>query len=267
MHLVNRDRRLAVMAPPALRHPSAIMPDMARRAGDHRRGAGRPLGLLGLRIGLERQKLAIGAENLVFVEMTGPQPGHEEFPKTACLSVSHRHPPAIPGTEVADHADAARIGRPQGEGHALDPLVNEQMGAELLVACEMIPLGKQMNVELAKNRGETVNIVEFASYAAARDAQSIAERLPSIGHCGDEEAIAMNPNTLGDNLPRSRLNTRHLLRRGQHCPHAEPAVEPVHAEKCERIVVADLDDGLDLRVRRLRHARPSLSWPKSRESL
>src|SRR6266404_9748551 len=125
MHFVNRDRRLAVIAPPALCHPSAVMPDMARRVGDHRSGAGRSLGLLGLRIGLERQKLAIGSENLVFVEMTGPQPRHEEFPKTARLSAPHRHPPAIPGVEVADYTDPARIRRPQREGHPLDPLMDE----------------------------------------------------------------------------------------------------------------------------------------------
>src|SRR5207237_5074822 len=72
MDLVNRDRRLAIVAPPALRHPSAVVPDMARRVGDHRRRAGWPLGLLGLRIGLERQKLAIGSEALVILGMTGP---------------------------------------------------------------------------------------------------------------------------------------------------------------------------------------------------
>ena len=78
----------------------------------------------------------------------------------------------------------------------------------------------------------------------------------------------MNPDTLGDNLTRSRLDNRHLLRRGQHRPHADPAIDAVHAEKRERIVVPGLDDGLDLRVRRLRHARPVFSsWPESRESL
>ena len=267
MDLVNRNRRFAVVAPPALCHPSAVMPDMARGVGGHRRGAGRPLGLLGLRIGLERQKLAIGSENLVFVEMTGPQPGYEEFPKTARLSASHRHPPPIPGVEVADHADPARIRRPQSEGHALDPLVDEQMGPKSLVARKMVSLGEQVNVELTEDRRETVDILEFVLNAAARCAQPITKRFPSIGDRRYKKTIPMNPNALGDNLPRSRLDNRHLLRRGQHCPHAEPAVNPVHAKKCERIVMPGLDDGLDLRVRRLRHAPLSLSWPESRESL
>src|SRR6266446_1302078 len=153
------------------------------------------------------------------------------------------------------------------------------MSAQPLVAGEMVPFDEEMNVELTENRREPVDIVEFVLNAAVRRAQPIAERLPSIGDRGHEEAIAMNPNTLGDNLPRRRLDDRHLLRRGQHCPHADPAINAVHTEKRKRVVVAALDDRLDLRVKPLRdarldprvkpprHARPSPSWPESRESL
>src|SRR6266446_9425371 len=153
------------------------------------------------------------------------------------------------------------------------------MSAQPLVAGEMVPCDEEMNVELTENRREPVDIVEFVLNAAVRRAQPIAERLPSIGDRGHEEAIAMNPNTLGDNLPRRRLDDRHLLRRGQHCPHADPAIDAVHAEKRERVVVAGLDDRLDLRVKSMQdarldlwvkcspHPRPSPSWPESRESL
>jgi len=79
------------------------------------------------------------------------------------------------------------------------------MSAQLLVAGEVVPFDEEMNVEFAEDRRETVDIVEFMLNAAARCAKSIAERLPSIGDCGHEEAIAMNPNTLGDNLPRHSI--------------------------------------------------------------
>src|SRR5207244_2184314 len=142
-----------------------------------------------------------------------------------------------------------------------------------------VPFNEEMNVELTENRRKPVDIVEFVLNAAARSAQPIAERLLSIGDGGHEEAIPMNPDTLSRNLTRSRLDDRHLLRRGQHCPHADPAIDAVHAQKRERIVVAALHDRLDLRVKPLRHARldprvkpprharPSPSWPESRESL
>src|SRR6266849_283005 len=141
------------------------------------------------------------------------------------------------------------------------------MSAKLLVARKMVPFDEQMNVELTEDRRETVDIVEFVLNAAARCAQPIAKRMLSIGDCGHEEPIPMNPDTLGGNLTRSRLDDRHLLRPGQHCPHANPAIDAMHAEKRERVVVAGLDDRLDLRVKPLRHARPSPSWPESRESL
>src|SRR6202022_2958802 len=110
------------------------------------------------------------------------------------------------GVEVADHADPMRIGRPQGEDHALDPLVGEQMGAEFLVAREMIAFGEEMNVELAENRREAVDIVEFVLDATARCAQPIAERFPPIGNGRNEEAIPMNSHALGGNLTGSRLD-------------------------------------------------------------
>src|SRR5262252_6832013 len=148
-----------------------------------------------------------------------------------------------------------------------------------------------MNIELTEDRRETVDIVEFVLDAAARYAQPIAERLLSIGDCSHEEAVPMNPNTLGGNVTRSRLDDSHLLRRRQHRPHVDPVIDAVHAEKRERVVVVGLDDGLDLRVKPLRRARlsppvkpprhagldprvkrprhacPFSSWPESRESL
>src|SRR5438105_6473149 len=129
------------------------------------------------------------------------------------------------------------------------------MSTELLVAGKMVPFDEEMNVELTENRRETVDVFEFVLDAAARYAQPIAERLPSIGDRGYEEAISMNPHTFGGDITRSRLDDRHLLRRRQHCPHADPAINAVHAAKRERVVVAGLDDRLDLRVKPLRRAR------------
>src|SRR4029077_15019652 len=109
------------------------------------------------------------------------------------------------------------------------------MSAQPLVAGEMVPFNEEMNVEVTENRRKPVDILEFVLNAAARYAQPIAKRLPSIGDRGHEEAIAMNPHALGGNLTRSRLDNRHLLRRGQHCPHADPAIDAAHTEKRKRV--------------------------------
>src|SRR6516162_1916287 len=199
--------------------------------------------------------------------MTGPQPGDEEFPEPACFPAPHRHAPAVPGVEVANNADPARIGCPQCKGNPLDALVDDGMCAELLITCKMVALDEEVDVELAENGGETVDVVEFALDCATRYAQQVAKRLPPIGDGGHEQAIRVDPDTLGGNIACGGLDNCHLLRRGQHCPHADPAIALVHSKKREGVVVAGTDDGFDLRVKLLPHARSSPSWPESRESL
>ena len=141
MDLVDRDRGRAVVALPALGHPGCVLPHMARWRGDHRSGTGRGLRLLGMGIGLQRQQRAIGAEQLVFIEMTGDEAGHEDFPKPAGVPFAHRHAAAVPGVEIADHADPARVGaQPQAiprHRHA------HRMGAELLVAGVVVAFGDE----------------------------------------------------------------------------------------------------------------------------
>ena len=134
---------------------------------------------LGLRVRLERQKLTVGAEDLVFVEMTGAQARDEQFPEPA--DISHRHPPAVPAVEVADDADPARIRRPHREGDALDTLMHQRMRSELAVAREVVALGKQMDVDLAEHRRKRIDVIEFVLRAAARHPQPIAERLLAVG--------------------------------------------------------------------------------------
>ena len=152
MDLVDRDRRVALLAPPALADPRPVLPQMARRRRDDRGGARRVLGLLGIRIGLQRQQSAIGADQLVFVEMPRAQPGHENLPQTAGVTPPHRHAPAVPVVEVADEADPSRVRRPDRERDALDALMHDRVRAELLIAGEMVALDEQMQVEFAEHR-------------------------------------------------------------------------------------------------------------------
>ena len=88
MDFIDRDRRLAIVALPALGHPPPILPQMSRRLGDDRCRVGRPLSPLGLRVRLERQELTVGAEDLVLVEMTGAQARDEQLPEPADISAS-----------------------------------------------------------------------------------------------------------------------------------------------------------------------------------
>src|SRR3954451_18670950 len=160
MHLVDRDRRLAVVELLALAHPTAILPDMARRPGHDRRSARWPFGPLGMRIGLQRQQFALCAEQLVLVEMAGTQPGHEDLPEPAGMTLAHRHAAAVPEGEIADQADPPRVRRPDCKRNAFDAVMHDCMCPELLVAGKMVALDEQMDIELAEHRRKAVDVVE-----------------------------------------------------------------------------------------------------------
>src|SRR5487761_1464194 len=117
--------------------------------------------------------------------MPRPQRGHEEFPEPAGRTPAHRHPSTVPGSEVADDADRLRVGRPYRKGDALCAFVDNRVGAELLVACEMVSLGEQINVELAQYGGKAIDIVKSAREPPPRHAQPIAKRLLPIRDLGD----------------------------------------------------------------------------------
>src|ERR1700731_5194968 len=122
---------------------------MARRLGNDRRRVGRPQRPLRLRVRLERHDGVVGAKDLVLVEMTGAQAREEQFPEAA--DISHRHSPAIPSVEVSDDADPVRVRRPYRKRDTLDTLMYQRMRSKLAVARQVVTLGEQMNVDLAKN--------------------------------------------------------------------------------------------------------------------
>src|SRR5712675_1711471 len=101
------------------------------------------------------------AQQLVFVKMAGAQPGHEDLPEPAGMTLAHRHAAAVPGVEIADQADPPRIWRPDREGDALDAVMHDRVRAELLVAGEMVAFDEQMDIELAEHRRKPVDVVEL----------------------------------------------------------------------------------------------------------
>src|SRR6266404_8147076 len=202
------------------------------------------------------------SDNLVFVELAGTQAGQEELPEPA--DIPHRHPPAVPRIEIADHADPTGVRRPHRKGDALDTLVDNRVRPELAIARQMVALGEQVGVEFTENRGKPIDIVELVLHCASRYAQAIAEELLAIGDGGDEETVGMDPYALGRDFAGRRIDHSHLLRGRQHRTDGNSAWGPVHAKNGERVAVTSLDDRLDLRVRPPGHAHSPPSWLRYR---
>ena len=87
------------------------------------------------------------------------------------------------------------------------------MCAELLIAREMVAFDQEVNVELAENRGKTIDVGEFAPESATLYAQPIAKRLSPIGKGRNKETVAMSPDAFGRDFAGRRFDDRHFLRR------------------------------------------------------
>src|SRR5205823_13486675 len=78
----------------------------------------------------------------------------------AAEQAPHRVYPAIPAVEIADHADALRIRRPDREVNAVDATDVAQMRPEMFVELQMISLREQMQIDFAHDKSVAVGIAD-----------------------------------------------------------------------------------------------------------
>ncbi len=177
MDLVGGHRRRVRVAGRALGHPGVVRPREGRRIPHARGSLGANLHREGERIGLEPQR-PIPAEDLVLVELSDTDAGHEELPDAAGAHRAHRHQTAVPAIEVADDPHAPRVRRPDGEAHAGRALVRTDMRAEHVVQVLVGALADQVQVDLAEGRAEPIRIVELPGVAVWKAEPDPIRELP-----------------------------------------------------------------------------------------
>ena len=190
MHLVDRHRGAVGVAAGPLRHPNPVAPLESVRLPDPR-GRLRP-DLHGERqwIGLEPNR-AVGAEHLELVQLAFGYFGHEQLPDAGAAQTAHRQQATVPAAEVADHADAACVWRPDSEGHPGRPIDGHRVSAEHVVQALVGAFADQVKVQLADGRTEPIRVVAFPRCAVGqREAQPIGERWLDAGQQGRPHAIA-----------------------------------------------------------------------------
>ena len=85
---------------------------------------------------------------------------------------------SVPRIEVADDAEAARIGRPDRERHSGDTAQLARMRAEHLVGPLVLEFAEQMEVEVAERGQKAVRIVNRGrSTAAKENLEPVGEQL------------------------------------------------------------------------------------------
>ena len=206
-----------------------------------RGGLGPHFGGKGDRIGLQRQMLAVGVDDVELVVIADAGVRDEQLP-IADAAHPHRMPPRIPVIEIADHADAARVRRQHHEGDALDAVERHRMRAELVIDALMGAFAEQIEIEVAQHGRKAVGVVEFDEFVAEAGAQLIARR--AVRQRAGEQPGVMDPRQrrpfamLADRLDIGGFR--------QERAHDVLAAFGVKAEIVERIGVVALDDRIGL---------------------
>ena len=102
--------------------------------------------------------------------------------------------PAIPPVEVADHAHALGVGRPDGENDPCGAAVFDDVCAELVVRAEVVAFVEELQIEVAQDGQKAVRIAALAGLAVfVHDTDLVREDLLRPGELGLEEIGALQP--------------------------------------------------------------------------
>ena len=107
--------------------------------------------------------------------------GDEQLPHAAGAVHGHRMHAAVPAVEVADHADALGIGRPDREARPGDAAALLDVAAQRAPGLAQAPLVEQIQIMPAQHRRERVGIVQLAHLPALAHAQHIGRRRAAAG--------------------------------------------------------------------------------------
>ena len=165
VHLVDRDRRIDVVARRPLVHPGLVLPRPPEPGlAHHRTGRRRVFRTDPHRVGLERHDHPVTGADLVFVGCAFADAGQENLPYPGRTARAHRVHRAVPGVEIAHHRDPLRIRRPDGEMRAFHLVDGLQMRAQRFPQPPVAALAQQVFVELAQHRAEPVGIDELPAH-------------------------------------------------------------------------------------------------------
>src|ERR1035438_6961210 len=120
MDFVNGDGALEPILLGALGNPIRVIPWMLVEAGDDGAGIGAQFGGEGVRICFQRKNRTLRADNFEFVNGAFTEIGNEQLPDAGRTARAHGMDAAVPTIKIADHTDALRTGRPDGEMNAGD---------------------------------------------------------------------------------------------------------------------------------------------------
>ena len=201
---------------PALGHPRRRRARHGARVGARPRRCRAAARRVGMGIGLQRQQLAVGADDLVFVKMPRAAARGRRISQMPVAPRSRiGHAPAVPVVELADHADRRALGAHTAKATPVRTLVHGRMRAELRASSRYDCLRpRRCTSRSPKHRREAIDVVEFARDAAVprRAAGSESERLAGRACRRQKSPSGMDARSLRPPRARSRCRRRQIRR-------------------------------------------------------
>ena len=248
MRLIDRHRLSPRLALAALGHVFGVGPGEVGAVSDDRSGRGPELPLEAKRVRFERQQSAVRIQELELINRSDCQFRDEDLPQAAVEAPAHLAAPAIPPIEVADDGNAGRVRRPEGEQHAVDALVADELGAKPSVELAMRALPHQIVVERTQRRAERVGVHIGMGPMRGCDLDSISG--PLLERRDERlENVILAPRQLGDELAIAgyRANRDCVRSKDTDHPSGRRQMRPEHRE---RIGIARSRNRVELLVAR-----------------
>ncbi len=170
MDFVGRHRGVEGVFGLPVPHPLFVPPLVSVEGVDYGAGAGQLLGQETKRVGLEGQKVAVRAFQLVLIDLALADVWDEDLPHSDAGMLPHYVPPTVPVVEAADYRDAAGARGPDGEAHTPDAFERHRMRAEFVVDVVVIALSEEIQVLLSQRRRKTVGVFQLDLVAVPVDA-------------------------------------------------------------------------------------------------
>src|SRR5258705_1362658 len=134
---------------------------MRMEIGYYGASVGTKLGLESVRIGFEREKISLRAEDFVFVNGAFADFGKEKLPDAGGSAGTHGMDATVPAIHVANNADATCGRSPHSEMRSRYVCDGVEMGAELFVGVEMAAFANEVEVEIGEEGWKSVRVGNF----------------------------------------------------------------------------------------------------------
>ena len=249
MHFIDGDRGVGRLAPGARRHPGVVLPDMDIDRRNDGRGRRRHFRCARDRVGLLRQQVAAGRQQLELVALAHADARDEHFPDAGLVAQPHRMATAIPQVEVAHHRHPLRGRRPHCKTGAGNAGYGHRLGAQAAAQTVMHAARQQAEFMVAQQQAERVRVFGLVNGFIAfvigpPDAQPVSLACAHARRRPGEHAALVHAGQVAQHAA-AQSDRLHPVRARLPGADLQLASDHVRPEQAERVLRAAVGQRVD----------------------